>query len=155
MTKKTVIFPNGFTLIELLIVLAVLATMMSIAAISLGSTRQRLDLEGVAHRVAQDLQSCRSLAVSKSGSCRLTFKSNGYDLEFSQDGGTTWTIQRSFSLPSRITASWSAGEAVTFGSRGFGDFPPSPSPYAITLSSSGHTLRIIPSMTGAARVVKP
>ena len=154
MPKKTVLNPIGFTLIELLIALAVLATLMSIVAISFGNTRQRLDLEGVANRIAQDLQSCRSQAVSKSGACRLSFKSDGYDLEFSTDG-TNWTTRHSYDLPDRITPSWSAGDAITFDSRGFGDFPASPHPYEITLTDGSHTLKVVPSMTGAARVVKP
>ncbi|HHN93799.1 MAG TPA: prepilin-type N-terminal cleavage/methylation domain-containing protein [Anaerolineae bacterium] len=153
MSKKTAFTPNGFTLIELLIVLAVLATLMSIVAVSFGSARQRLDLEGVAHRVAQDLQSCRTLAVSKSGFCRINFKSRGYDLEFSTDG-SSWATRRSYTLPTRVTPGWSAGETIVFDSRGFGSFPASPDPYRITLSNGSNQVDVVPSMTGAARVVK-
>lgn len=152
MRKKIAVNPNGFTLIELLIVLAVLAILMSIVALSFGNARKRIDLEGVAHRVAQDLQDCRTLAISKSSFCRLSFDTNGYDLQLSSDG-TTWFTRRSYTVPSRISTSWSSGDVLVFDSRGFASFPSTP--YSITLSDGGHSLLVVPSMTGAVRVVKP
>ncbi len=151
---KTANKPPGFTLIELLILLAILAVLFSMAAMSFGKARQRLDLESFAHQISQDLKMCRSLAISKSKFCRVDFGPNGYNIDLSDDG-SSWTTKSSFSLPSRVTASWSSGDEIIFDSRGFGDFPASPSPYQVSISDGTNKLIIVPSMTGSARVVKP
>ena len=154
MRQKIAINPYGFSLIELLIVLAVVGVILGMVASSFGNTRKRIDLEGAAHKVTQDLQTCRSLAISKSSLCRLRFAGQRYRIELSSDG-STWTTRRSFTLPDRITPSWTTGEAVLFDSRGFASFPTAPDPYQITLTDGTYTLIIVPTMTGAARVVKP
>ena len=153
--QKRISHPTiGFTLIELLIVLSVLAVLLSIVALAYGKLRQRLDLEGVTHKVVQDLQRCRSLAVSRSRFCRLRFSANRYDLQLSSSG-SNWTTSQSFTLPNGISASWSAGDEIRFDPRGFANFPPNPVPYALSLAKGSNRLVIVPSMTGAMRVVRP
>jgi len=143
----------GFTLLELLIVVAMLAILGGIVFASFSKLRSQMGLEQSVAKVSQDIQKCRSLAISRSRSCRLKFQSgNRYSVALS--AGANWNNQYTVSLPANIRGSWQTGDAITFNSRGYASFPATPNPYVVTITKGNDTYVIVPTMVGAVRVVK-
>lgn len=65
---------RGLTLIECLTVLAILAVVLGSAMPAFGKLGERRHLEGTAAQLATDIQHTRSLAVSRNGGQRISFK---------------------------------------------------------------------------------
>ncbi|WP_457630645.1 pilus assembly FimT family protein [Oceanithermus sp.] len=145
---------SGFTLIEMLIVIGMLAVLMGLGYSSFSKVRGRLGLEESANRVAQDIQKCRSIATTKTLFCRLTFTDAHSYTVATSNNRSSWNTQFTASIGPDVVASWSAGDSITFNSRGFAVFPATPSPYQITLSQGNETYVIVPTMVGAVRVVR-
>lgn len=145
---------RGFTLIELLIVIAMMAVLLGLGYSSFSKMRGRLGLEESANRIAQDIQKCRSVAIAKTVYCRLTFTDAHTYQVATSNNGSNWQQKYTASIGSDVVSSWSAGDTITFNSRGFAVFPAAPSPYLITLTQGGETYVIVPTMVGAVRVVK-
>ncbi|MCL4454037.1 MAG: prepilin-type N-terminal cleavage/methylation domain-containing protein [Deinococcus sp.] len=145
----------GFTLVEILISIAVLGILSGIAAMSLFGLQKQLNLESAAQTLSQDIQSSRARSLSTSNSWRLRITStNGYVLE--EETGNTWTVRKTVSLGGVIKlTNVSVGDSVSFDTRGFATFNLGGSALGeIRVTDSSRTLRVLPSMVGAVRVVK-
>ncbi len=146
---------RGFTLIEILIVIAIFAILSGIVFSSFQRVRRQMGLEESVHKLAQDIQKCRSTAIAKSKFCRVNFVGpHRYKVEMSSSRYGPWTSSYEIDLPVDITGSWSVGDDILFDSRSHTWFPSNPSPYQVTISKAGNTYVIVPTMIGAVRVVK-
>jgi len=145
---------TGFTLVDLLIAMTMMAALMGLGYSSLTKVRDRLGLEESAHRIAQDIQKCRSLAIAKTVYCRVLFNdAHSYQVATSNNG-SRWVPRYTATIDLSVNSSWSSGDKIIFNSKGFANFPIAPSPFIITLTQEEDTYVVIPTMVGAVRMVK-
>ena len=151
---------RGFTLLELLVVLAVFSILAGIAASTLVNLRQNLILEEAAQAVNQAIQRARAESLisrnctdfSQCWRFRIS-STNGYVLE---EYVGSWKIKETKAFPTMYAfTNGKAGDTVTFSTRGLANFNLNGSVAGeLRLSNGKTTLRVIPSMVGASRVIK-
>jgi type IV fimbrial biogenesis protein FimT len=82
---------RGFSLLEMMIVVALIAILSAVAAISIKSNMPQYYLSGAARQVMTDLMLTRMKAVSNNSAITVTFSSTGYSI-----GGVTTDISSQF-----------------------------------------------------------
>lgn len=149
---------RGFTLVELFIVISVLGILVGLTVATVGGLRRQLTLEDAANTFSQDLQTCRTKALSWGDNCRVRFLNAGtYVVERKTSTGYTVLLTRT--LPSSLAFSnVSSGAWIEFDSRTLmatsPDFPTVGSGVSapeVRLRSGSKTLRLVLSMTGAVK----
>lgn len=149
---------KGLSLLELLIVMAVLAIVFAIAATTLFGSRRQLNLEQAVQTLVQDIQTCRTNALSWGDACRVHFIGAGYTIE--RRSGAGYTSWQSRSLPAPMTLTNIAPDAwLEFDPRSLlsmsPGFPTVGGVVApeIRLSNGSKTYRTIVSMVGAVKIL--
>ena len=150
----------GFSVVEVLVVLAVIAVLAGIGVSSLSGLRKRLTLDEAAQTISQDIQRARANSLSSSkctdaATCwrlRVTGP-RSYALE---EFETTWKVRESRQFPDKVSlTNVSSGNTIVFNTRGFASFSLTGSvPNELRVTDGTGTLRIIPSIVGAIKVVK-
>lgn len=149
---------RGLTVIELLVITGVLAVVLGLAATNLLGFRRQLTLEDAVNTFAQDVQTCRTNALSWGDNCRIRITgSQSYVME--RKGNNTYSVVLARSLPSGVsfanvsTGAWLEFDPRTllstspgFPSTGGGVVAPE-----VRITSGGKTFRLILSMTGAVK----
>ena len=82
---------NGFSLIEVIIVMAILGTLLAIAAPNFSRYRDNADLKEAARDISSDLQLYKQRAIAENVRYRITFNSgaNNYDVQKESTLGTS------------------------------------------------------------------
>ena len=157
---------QGFSLLELLLVLGVLAILLGIAVSNYLNLRRQLAVGEAAQQVAQDLGRCRGLSLSQSRVCRLAVRgADRYAVELARfddpeppadvcarsDFDPVATV--SLRAPVRFQGV-AAGDCVAYGTRGYARLHLS-TPGYLEVGDGTRARRILPSMVGAVKVVKP
>ncbi|RTG95806.1 prepilin-type cleavage/methylation domain-containing protein [Thermus scotoductus] len=151
---------KGLTVVEILVILSVLALVLTLAGSSLLGFRRQLTLEDAANTLSQDIQTCRTEALSKARNCRIRFTGeHTYVVE--TGGGSGYTILTSRNLPGFLTiSSPTAGSWLEFDPRtvltpspGFPTVGPGANAPEIKLTNGSKTLRLVISMVGAVKTV--
>lgn len=143
---------KGLTLLEMLVALALLGSVMALGLMGLGKLRGQLNLESAAEMLAQDLQSCRARGLSTGNPWRLRVSgSNAYVLEEQVSG--SWVVRQTRALTGAVRLSNVAvGNTVSFDTRSYMTLDPGT--LEVRVTDGARTLRVLPSMAGAVRVVK-
>jgi len=150
---------KGLTLVELLIVIAVLGILAGLVASTLGGLRRQLTLEDAANTLSQDLQTCRTNALSWGDNCRVRFVDARTYVVERKTSSTVYTPVLTRTLPSSLAFSnIPAGAWLEFDPRtlmtaspGFPTVGAGVSAAEIRLGNGSKTLRLVLSMTGAVK----
>jgi type IV fimbrial biogenesis protein FimT len=105
---------KGLTLVELIITLAILATLLAIAAPNLDLFSSSYKLRGAAREVATDLQFARLLAVKENKDFRVDISSQSYQVVRVSDGSVAKSRNLTLDYPNVTLTNIS----IPFDSRG-------------------------------------
>jgi prepilin-type N-terminal cleavage/methylation domain-containing protein len=150
---------RGLTVLELLVVIGVLAVVLALAATNLFGFRRQLTLEDAVNTFAQDLQTCRTNALSWGDNCRIRITGSQTYVMERRMGAGSYSVVLTQSLPSGTsfanvsTGAWLEFDPRTllstspgFPSTGGGVVAPE-----VRITNGGKTFRLILSMTGAVK----
>jgi prepilin-type N-terminal cleavage/methylation domain-containing protein len=154
---------SGFTLLELLIVIGMIGALSAIGFASMGGLRRSQDLEQATANLSQQIQRARAQSMSTSTVWRVRI-TDGDTFVLEQDTSTTatptWTTRSTTDLRSGMTFSNTAGDTMSFNTRGIGSFSngagafsSSTSDFRIKVDGS-EKLIMTPSILGAVRTAK-
>nr|WP_231623726.1 prepilin-type cleavage/methylation domain-containing protein [Thermus aquaticus] len=143
----------------MLVVIGVLAVVLALAATNLFGFRRQLTLEDAVNTFAQDLQTCRTNALSWGDNCRIRITGSQTYVMERRMGAGSYSVVLAQSLPSGIsfanvsTGAWLEFDPRTllstspgFPSAGGGVVAPE-----VRITNGGKTFRLILSMTGAVK----
>lgn len=150
---------KGFTVLELLAVIAILGILAGLVASSLGGVRRQLSLEDAANTLSQDLQTCRTNALSWGDNCRVRFIDAATYVVERKTSPTSYTATLRRVLPPTLAFSnlpsgaWLEFDPRTLmaASSGFPTVGSGVSAPEIRLTNGSKTLRLVLSMTGAVK----
>ncbi|QWK21211.1 MAG: prepilin-type N-terminal cleavage/methylation domain-containing protein [Thermus antranikianii] len=150
---------RGLTVIEMLVAMGVLAVVLTLAATNLLGLRRQLTLEDAANTFAQNLQSCRTNALSWGDNCRIRITgSQSYVMERKTDANF-YSMVLQQSLPPGVSfANLSPGAWLEFDPRtllstspGFPSTGGNVVAPEVRITNGQKTLRLVLSMTGAVK----
>ncbi|MER3556671.1 MAG: prepilin-type cleavage/methylation domain-containing protein [Thermus sp.] len=150
---------RGFTLVELLVVISVFGILVGLVASTVGGLRRQLTLEDAANTFSQDLQTCRTNALSWGDNRRVRFLNAGTYVVERKASPTGYTVILTRTLPSSLAFSnVPSGAWIEFDPRtlmaispGFPTVGSGVSAPEVRLTNGNRTLRLVLSMTGAVK----
>lgn len=150
---------RGLTVIELLVIVSVLGILLGLSVSNLLGFRRHLNLEDAVNLLSQDIQTCRTNALSWGDNCRLRFLGGQtYVMERkTSPTGYTPVLTRNLSSPVSIS-NVPAGAWLEFDPRtlltyssGFPVASLGTAAPEIRLTNGSKTFRLLVSMVGAVK----